>query len=238
MKKTALVTGSSGGMGRIFALQLAAQGHGVLISDLDGRKLQALADEIAQAGGQAWPCPADLADEAGLRSLADRVKAEAEGLDLLAHCAGCFKMGSMEIAAVADFDAQYRVNLRAPYLLTQLLLPALKKRAGQVVFVNSTAALAPGPRWGAYSATKAGLKALADSLRAEVNAHGIRVLSVFPGRTATPMQEHIHGLEKRPYQAERLMQPEDVVRMVLQALNLPRTAEVTDLVMRPMAKPI
>ncbi len=237
MKKTALVTGSGGGIGRAIALELAATGHGVFLAGRDARKLQATADEIAQKGGRAWPCSVDLSDEAGLQRLADRVKAEAGGLDVLAHSAGCFRMGPLGSAPVADLDEQYRVNLRAPYLLTQLLLSGLKERAGQVVFINSTAALAPGAQWGAYSATKAGLKAMADSLRAEVNAQGVRVLSVFPGRTATPMQERIHRLENRPYHGENLMQPEDVARMVVQALDLPRTAEVTDIIMRPAQKP-
>lgn len=236
MKKTALVTGSSGGIGRALALGLAAQGYGVFLAGRDARKLQAAADEIAQKGGQAWPCSSDLSDEADLRKLADRVQREGGRFEVLVHSAGGFKMGSLESASVADMDEMYRANLRAPYLLTQLLLSALKKCAGQVVFINSTAALAPGAQWGAYSATKAGLKALADSLRAEVNAQGIRVLSVFPGRTATPMQEFVHGLEKRPYHAENLMQPEDVAQMVIQTLAMPKTAEVTDIVMRPAKK--
>lgn len=236
MKRTALVTGSSGGIGRALALGLAAQDYGIFLAGRDAQKLQAAADEVARIGGQAWPCPADFSDEADLRKLAARVIAAGPGLDVLVHAAGCFKMGSLETAAVADLDAQYQVNLRAPYLLTQLLLPELKKSAGQVVFINSTAALTPGPHWGAYSATKAGLQALANGLRAEVNVQGVRVLSVFPGRTATPMQELIHHLENRPYHGENLLQPEDVAQLVVQALNLPRTAEVTDIVMRPAKK--
>lgn len=237
MKNIALVTGSGSGMGRAIALELAAKGHEVLLVGRDARKLEAVEDEISRRGGQAKACPADVADEAPLRALAARVREEGRGLDVLVHSAGCFKMGPTESAPVADLDEQYRVNLRGPYLLTQLLLPALKERRGQVVFVNSTAALMPGAGWGAYSATKAGLKALADSLRAEVNPQGVRVLSVFPGRTATPMQELVHSLEKRPYRGENLMQPEEVARMVIQALELARTAEVTDIVMRPARKP-
>jgi NADP-dependent 3-hydroxy acid dehydrogenase YdfG len=88
-----------------------------------------------------------------------------------------------------------------------------------------------------YSATKHALKAIADSLREEVNAEGVRVVSVYPGRTATPMQAEVHELEGKPYKPERLMQPADVAEVVLTALTLPRTTEVTDLMVRPMAKP-
>jgi NADP-dependent 3-hydroxy acid dehydrogenase YdfG len=75
---------------------------------------------------------------------------------------------------------------------------------------------------------------LADSLRSEVNPRGVRVLSVFPGRTASPMQAAVHADEGRSYQPERLLQPADVAASVVHALALPRTAEVTDIHIRPL----
>ncbi|MGC2391714.1 MAG: hypothetical protein WA621_20145, partial [Candidatus Acidiferrum sp.] len=83
---------------------------------------------------------------------------------------------------------------------------------------------------------KHALKAIADALRAEVNELGVRVISVYPGRTATPQQEKIHELEGRSYHSDRLLQPEDVAQAVLNALAMPRTAEVTDIQIRPMRK--
>jgi NADP-dependent 3-hydroxy acid dehydrogenase YdfG len=85
-----------------------------------------------------------------------------------------------------------------------------------------------------YAASKHALRALADGLRDEVNKKGVRVITVFPGRTATPMQEAVHRYEGRPYDAERFLQPEDVAAAAVNALALPRTAEVTDLHIRPM----
>jgi len=73
-------------------------------------------------------------------------------------------------------------------------------------------------------------------VRAEVNSLGVRVLSVYLGRTATAMQETLFTQEGRPYDAQKLLQPEDVANMVLAALALPSTAEVTDISIRPMAK--
>jgi short-subunit dehydrogenase len=106
-----------------------------------------------------------------------------------------------------------------------------------VVFVNSTAGLAAGADNALYAATKHALRSLAGSIRDQVNQSGIRVLSVFPGRTATPMQEAVVRFENRTYRPEELLQPEDVAEMVVAALMLPRTAEVVDVVMRPMTKP-
>jgi NADP-dependent 3-hydroxy acid dehydrogenase YdfG len=93
------------------------------------------------------------------------------------------------------------------------------------------------PNVGQYASTKHALKAVADSLRAEVDAEGVRVLSVYPGRTATPMQASVHEREGMAYIPERLMQPEDVAGVVINALCLPRTAEVTDIHIRPFVKP-
>ena len=102
---------------------------------------------------------------------------------------------------------QWRINLRAPYLLPQALLPQLVARQGQVVLLNSSV-------WGnaragsaAYAASKYALKALADALRAEVNPDGLRVLSVYPGRTASPMQAEVHRAEARPYAPRRCCSP-------------------------------
>jgi short-subunit dehydrogenase len=115
-------------------------------------------------------------------------------------------------------------------------LPLLKMQKGQIVFINSSVGLVSKANLSQYAATKHALRAFADSLREEVNEMGIRVLSVFPGRTATPMQEMIFNWEGKDYPPTRLLQPQDVAAVVIHALSLPRTAEVTDISIRPMAK--
>ena len=146
-------------------------------------------------------------------------------------------MGPHGTAPVADLDRQYQTNVRGPYLLIQALLPLLRACRGQVVFVNSTVGLEARAGVGQYASTQHALRAIADALRAEVNADGVRVLSLFLGRTASPMQAAIHKLEGRAYYPERLLQPEDVASVVISVLSLPRTAEVTDISIRPMLKP-
>jgi NADP-dependent 3-hydroxy acid dehydrogenase YdfG len=112
----------------------------------------------------------------------------------------------------------------------------LKLRTGQVVFINSSAGVSASVNLSQYAATKFALRAIADSLRQEINGESVRVLSVYPGRTAGPMQESVHKMEGKAYYPERLMQPEEVAAMVIQALSLPRSAEVTEIFMRPMIK--
>ena len=157
-------------------------------------------------------------------------------VDLLVHSAGVIYMGKIQSASVQDFDWQYQANVRAPYLLTQALLPMLVLRQGQIVFINSSVIMRPGANVGQFAATQHALKAIADSLREEVNGDGVRVLSVFPGRTATPRQATIHEIEGKAYHPEHLMQPQDVAAVVLNALTLPRSAEVTDIKIRPFKK--
>lgn len=223
--KTALITGASGGIGSAIARALAEEGVRLF---LVGRSLEKLT-----VPGEAFQ--ADLTDDAQLRATAASVHEVFGGVDILVHSIGLFRAGPIATSPVEDLDAQYRVNLRVPYLLTQELLPSLIERRGQVVFVNSSAGFHPARgNWGAYSATKHGLRALADSLRDEVNKKGVRVLTVFPGRTATPMQEEVHRFEGKPYDPSHFLQPEDIAASVVQALRLPRTAELTDLHIRPM----
>jgi NAD(P)-dependent dehydrogenase (short-subunit alcohol dehydrogenase family) len=160
------------------------------------------------------------------------------GLDILVHSAGIRYLGRTETAPVKHFDQQYLSNVRGPYALTQALLPMLKRSRGQVVFINSTAGLnAKRADAAQYCATQHAVKAMADSLREEVNPDGVRVLTVHPGRTATPRQEKLYRAEGRPYRPELLVQPEDVASVVLHSLLLPRRAEITDVTIRPTVKP-
>ena len=234
--QAAVVTGAGSGIGRALAVAIAGEGGRVGLVDIDAQRIAESARAVAAAGGRAEPLPADLASDADVAGLPARIAAALGRLDLLVHCAGFFRAGRFEAVSAADLDMLHRVNVRAPYALTQACLPLLRTARGQVVFVNSSAAVNPGAQNGAYAASKGALRCLADSLRAEVNAEGIRVLSLYPGRTATPMQESIFRAEGRAYDPARLLQPEDVAAMAVAALRLPRTAEVTDIHIRPMLK--
>jgi NAD(P)-dependent dehydrogenase (short-subunit alcohol dehydrogenase family) len=180
---------------------------------------------------------ADLTLDKDIQELVAYLWRDFGRLDLLVHSAGMISLGQFETTPVADFDLQYRTNVRAPFVLTQALLPMLRASQGQIVFINSQAGLSAPANMSQYAATKYALKALADSLRVEVNAAGVRVLSVYPGRTAGPMQATMHVIEGKEYHPERLMQPEDTAAVVLQALSLPRSTEVTDISLRPLRKP-
>jgi short-subunit dehydrogenase len=236
--KLGVVTGAGSGIGRAIAEQLAGRGVDLWLVGRRQQTLEDVAAAVRRHGVQAWPFPCDLANDADLERLRTTVTQAGRGLDVLVHSAGSHLLGAVADAPVAELDEQYRLNLRAPYLLTQQLLPSLRARRGDIVFVNSSVVgLEARIQTGAYAATKHGLKALADVLRQEVNADGIRVLSVFPGQTATPLQEARYAREGKAYNADQLLQPADVAAAVVQALDLPRTAEITDLRVRPSRPP-
>ena len=235
-ERTALITGGSSGIGRAIAQALARQGLQVCLTARRRDALEAVANEIRASGGRAVVQSADLMRDEELQELTRTLEHDLGRLDVLVLCGGTIGHGTVEQASLADLDRQYRVNVRANYSLIQLLLPSLRRSRGQIVFINSSAGKRPRAGAGQFSAMQHALRALADTLRDEVNHDGIRVLSIYPGRTATPRVAAIFEDEARPYRPEVLLQPEDVAAMVAHALALPRTAEVTDISLRPMLK--
>jgi short-subunit dehydrogenase len=155
---------------------------------------------------------------------------------VLVHCAGTIAIGTTGESRAEDLNRLYRINLLAPYLLTRGLLPNLTACAGQIVFVNSSAGLRAREGAAQYAATKHALRGFADSLRDEVNEDGVRVVSLFLGRTAGKVQAAVFEREGRPYDPSQLMQPDDVASVIAHTLGLPRTAEVTDIWLRSLKK--
>jgi NADP-dependent 3-hydroxy acid dehydrogenase YdfG len=237
-EQIAVVTGASSGIGKAITLAVAAQGTTLCLVGRQLDTLQAVAKAVRATAPQVRCYRTDLTLDQDIHELAASLRRDVGHIDLLVHGAGVISLGQNETAPVADFDWQYRTNVRAPYALTQALLPMLRARQGQIVFLNSSVGLYARANVGQYAATKHALKAMADSLREEVNADGVRVLSVFLGRTASPMQAAVHAAEGKAYHPERLLQPQDVASMVVHVLGLPRSAEVTDISMRPMLKPL
>ena len=232
----AVVTGASRGIGKAIALGLAAQSAAVVLVGRDIDALERAAAPARATSPTVASYRADLTLDEDVAALVARIRAAFGAIDILVHSAGVIHHGPTDRAPVTDFDEQYRANVHAPYVLTQALLPMLRSRRGQVVFVNSTIGLSTRAGAGQFAATQHALRAMADTLRDEVNADGIRVTSVYPGRTATARQAALHVFEGRTYSPERLLQPEDVAAIVIGALALARTAEVTDIRIRPMLK--
>lgn len=217
--RTALVTGSTSGIGRATALALAAAGAEVVVHGRDGARGEQVCRQIRDLGGRASLLLADLADPAQARELAERATAVTGSIDVLVNNA--FEPGTYaptEAASVADFDGRVAVNVRAPYLLTAVLAPLMAER-GEGVIINVTMAAARKgvPGIALTTATKAALEALTLSWTAEYGPRGVRVNTISPGVVLTPgnaaMREQMQQFaDATP--AGRPAQPEEVASVI------------------------
>ncbi len=224
MTATHLVTGAGSGIGAVVAERLHGRGDRLVLLARSEERSAELADRFPRA----QVLVADLAWPESVESLA-----LPGALDSVVHAAGVVEMGPVAELSVDDWATQLRVNLVSPATLTRVALPALRAARGTVVLVNSGAGLTAHPGWSAYAASKHGLRALADALRAEEAAHGVRVSTVYPGRTATPMQEKVHAQEGKDYDPAAWIRPETVADEILRLIDLPRDATIPDVTVRP-----
>jgi len=221
---THLVTGAGSGIGAAVAGVLHARGDDLVLVARSGQR----AKELAEQYDGARLLVADLSDPASLAALDLPAS-----LDSVVHAAGVVDLGPVAELTAAQWREHVDVNLLAPAELTRLALPALRAARGTVVFVNSGQGLNANPEWSAYAASKHGLRALADALRAEELDSGVRVTSVYPGRTATPMQQKVHEQEGKDYDGADWIASETVADAIRHVLDLPRDATIPDVTIRP-----
>jgi len=221
---TALITGASGGLGSAIAAALAPT-HTVLLGGRPSPRL----DELAQRlGATTWPL--DLTQVAGIATSTEIITE----LDVLVHNAGAAFPDYIADSSIDDWRTTLEVNVIGAVALTKALLPALRRGAGHVVFVNTTAGLNVLAGMGSYSASKFALRAFADSLRAEEPA--LRVTSVHPGRIDAPMQHQLVKFEGAEYGETAYLKPETVACAIAQVVAAPPDAHVHQIVIRERAK--
>jgi 3-oxoacyl-[acyl-carrier protein] reductase len=177
-----LVTGASGGIGRAVARDLAAAGVRVALGYGGGReRAERVAEEIANAGGEAWPVGADLADPLAPAAQVGAVIGRFGRLDLLVCNAGIGERRDWPDVTLEDWERTMAVNLRAPFLAAQAALPGMVERGfGRILFVSSVAAFTGGLVGPHYAASKAGLHALTAFLAGRVAAAGVTVNAIAP----------------------------------------------------------
>ena len=180
---TALVTGATAGIGQAIAMELAALGARVIIHGRDSERGAQVVQEIQSRGGEAQFIAADLADADEVRRLAT----EAGVVDILVNNAGVYQFGATTDTDDDTFDRHVNLNLRAPYILVQKLVPPMAERGrGAVVNISTMAASTPARQAGIYGATKAGLELLTRVWADEFGRSGVRVNAVAAGPTETP----------------------------------------------------
>jgi NAD(P)-dependent dehydrogenase (short-subunit alcohol dehydrogenase family) len=219
--RSAIVTGSTSGIGAAIARTLAAEGAHVVVSGRDAARGQAVAKEIREVGGRADVVAADLAGTyAQLREFASAATTVLGGrVDILVNNAGIYPATRTEDLADDELDAMLAVNVRAPHVLVAALAPAMAERgSGAIVNIGSWMARVGSPFAAMYTATKAADEQLTRSWAAEYGPRGVRVNTVAPGATLTPGNEAARAVldaMTAATPASVVIQPDDVASAVL-----------------------
>ena len=200
--KTVLVTGASYGLGEATARKLGAAGATVLLVARSADRLAALAASINAGGGRAAAYPADLTDLTAVAALAERLTEDHGPMDVVVSNAGKSIRRSLHLQydRPQDFECTIGVNYLGPVRLLLGLLPAMRRRgSGHIVSVSTVGVLtAPGPRWGAYLASKSAFDVWLRSVEPELRADGVQVTSVYMTLVHTPMSEPTPILRRMP----------------------------------------
>jgi NAD(P)-dependent dehydrogenase (short-subunit alcohol dehydrogenase family) len=211
---TALVTGATAGIGHAIALELARQGADVIVHGRNAERGDKVVQEIENVRGRARFVAADLSNADDVRRLA----AEAGDVDILINNAGIYEFGSTFDTDDVDFDNHFDINLRAPYVLVQKLVPGMIERGhGSVVNISTVAASTPSAEAGLYGASKAALDLLTKLWADEFGAAGVRVNAIAPGPTDTEgtagLVDIVDGLG-RTRALQRIAGPDEIARAV------------------------
>lgn len=192
MKRTAIITGASSGLGAGVAEVLARSGHNLVISGRSADRLSEVAKAARAHGSSVIEVVSDVTDNDFSNTLVKETVGAFGTIDVLINNAGIFTYASPVDTDMEDFDRQFAVNVRAPFELTKFALPHMSKGSA-ILFVGSNLAHYGMPGTSAYSAAKAAVEAMTRTLAVELGPDGIRVNAISPGLTRTPMTAGITG---------------------------------------------
>ena len=231
----ALVTGASSGIGEATAVALADEGASVVLAARSGGELDALADRIEGAGGDALAVPTDVTDGDSVAGLIEAVREAYGRLDVLVNGAGVIDVAPLEAADPDALRAMVEVNLLGLIRVTRRALPLLAAGGG-VVNVSSVSGREAAAGYAGYSASKFGVNGFSEALRREVG-EDLRVTVVEPGLVDTGLVHCADG-EDVAGPGERLesmtpLVPEDVAAAVVYAVTQPRRVAVNEILLRP-----
>jgi NADP-dependent 3-hydroxy acid dehydrogenase YdfG len=227
--RTAVISGASRGIGLEVARVLVADGIRVIMLARTGPELLARASEL---GSLALPVTCDVSDEPAIAAMADRVRDAFGGApDILVNNAGVFQLASVEATAPQAFRSALDVNLVAPFLLMRAFLSEMRERkTGHVVTIGSIADRSVFPENGAYAASKFGLRALHEVVRAELRGSGVRATLISPAPVDTSLWDGIDPDARPEFTPRAQMLPASAVAAAVRyAIGQPAEVNVDEL---------
>jgi len=231
--KVALVTGAGRGIGKAVSLLLAQRGCRVALAARTREQIEEVQSEIQARGGKALSVPCDLTRDEEINALVDRIQQTWGGVDILVNNAGWGKRAPVVKARIEDWDQTFRLNLRAPMVLAQRVLPyMIEKGGGAVVNIGSVSGKSGEANGAAYAATKFGLIGFTQSLFEEVREYGLKVAVILPGFVDTSLIPPNRQLDRA-----KMIQAEDVAQAVHYVLTSPLTACPVEITIRPQKTP-
>lgn len=229
--KAAIITGASQGIGRAISLVLSDKGASVVLAARSEGKLLTLRDEIIEKGGKALVVKTDVGMIEDCKCLVQQTLNAYNKIDILINSAGRGLGGGGPIEA-SDPEAvtkMVQVNLLGAYYCTFAVLPSMKAQSsGHIVNISSVAGIKYFPQSPMYSATKFAVRAFSEGLRNQVQKWNIRVTTVYPGQTDTPMLERVPLAERNKF-----LRPEHIARAIIHALEYPDGVSMNEIVIRP-----
>jgi NAD(P)-dependent dehydrogenase (short-subunit alcohol dehydrogenase family) len=210
--RRAFVTGAASGLGRALCRHLAGDGWVIGMADVDEEGLAEAADEIERAGGRPRQVVLDVTDAAAFRTAARSFADANEGVDLVVNNAGIGAGGPFEETSLADWEAVLSINLMGVVHGCRAFLPYLKDNpdGGHLLNVASIAAVAAAPRMSAYNVSKAGVKALSETLYGELKGDGVHVSVLMPAFFDTNINADMRGPESAKEFAKNMMERSDL----------------------------
>jgi NAD(P)-dependent dehydrogenase (short-subunit alcohol dehydrogenase family) len=213
--KTALVTGGGSGIGLAVARRFVREGAHVFIT---GRREAQLAEAVNLIGGSVEAITGDLTSTSDLARLFETIQARAGGLDILVNSSGVAEPASLEETTEEHFDRAFGLNVRAMVFTVQHAVRHMRE-GGAIVLIGSIAGGMANPGYGAYSASKAAVRSYARTWNTELAPRGIRINTLSPGPTDTPMFDQASNEVRRTLGAQiparRLGHPDEVAAAAL-----------------------
>lgn len=238
--KVAVITGASSGIGEETALAMAQEGAKLVLAARRQDRLEALAEKIREAGGNAEVFTADLRDANMAQACVEKAVEAFGRIDILVNNAGTMLLSPIDRAEPSDWQSMIEINLLSlMYTSRAALIRMREQKSGHIVNISSVAGRSAGPTAGGYNASKWGVNGFSEALRREAHGDGIRVTVIEPGVVATELTHHIPDEETRTSYEARVgeMEPlesEDIAAAILYAVTQPRRVNVNEILIRPL----